>query len=495
MKKIAAFLLLGLILGAYSLRVARIEVYPGGARVYLQGSVGEDGMVRFSPLPTDISEIFSSHPDFAVKELVNREIPEEALKVKKRYVKYKKKMEALKSKLEALERREKFYQEALDSLSRSFSRRITPGWERILQDFSARLSRIKGELVLVRKEREALAPEFDMARREWESVKPSVEKAKMIVVRGNPGEKVTLSFNTGAVSMGIFYRVEAHLDSTRVLMKSLCRLNSRIPADLTAEVYLLPTKPLFHISLPRQNRWDIVLWKPYPQRRIKGLEARPQPMVARPLKMKVPRPQPKTVGLYRTVFLGRRRVKFGENKFPVFSRALEGKMTWEAYPALSSRVFVVFRGKNTTGFHLPAAPALFFINGILTRRDRIKAVGTNQPLELLLGEDPNFTVKYERKVVERNRGIMKSGMVLAREVTLRNSGEREREVVVKLPLPYPVDREIKVQDRITPPPSSVDKDRIAMWRMKIAPGEVKKINLVFKIIYPKGKEVSGTGRF
>ncbi len=492
MKKIFGLLALVSVFWASGFKVSRIEVYPGGARVYLHGNLGEDGKLVLAPLPRDISEVFSTHPDFTIKEFVNKRLPVRALQAKNKYLKYKSELEKLEQRIRVLKNRENFYKSALENLAKGFSRRTLPGWGRLLDDFSSKIAELEKKIALLEKKREELIPELKMAEEDWEEIRPSVERAKMAVVKGRPGDKVEFSFNTSSISMGVFYRVEASLSSSQVELKGYCRLNSKLPADLSAEVYLLPAKPAFYLSLPHQGRWDLTLWKPYPKRRLRTLAAAPAPLYeasrAAPVK-------PRSVGLYRTVFLGKREVKFGENRFSLFAEKLEGEITWEAYPALSSRVFVTFRGKNTTGFHLPAAQALFFIDGALSRVDELDSVALNQPLKLLLGEDPNFKVKYRKKVVERNRGIMKSGMVLEREVELRNGGEKERTVLIKLPLPYPVDREIKVQDRISPPPASLSKDRIATWKLRIKPRELKKIILSFKIIYPKGKRISGADRF
>ncbi len=490
MKKVFGFLALISFLWASSFKVSRIEIYPGGARVYLHGTVGQDGKLVLAPLPRDISEVFSSQPDFNVRDFLNKKLPARALQAKKKYLNYKSQVERLEQSAKALRGKRSFYKASLENLAKGFSRRAVPGWSRLLEDFSSRISELDKKIALLEKRREELLPELKMAEEEWEKVRPSVERAKMVVIRGNPGDEVEFSFNTSAVSMGVFYRVEAFLDTSRLELKAYCLLNSKLPTDLSAEVYLLPAKPAFYLSLPYQERWDLTLWRPYPKRRMMPLAA--------PTTLEETKSAPvraKTVGLYRTVFLGRREVKFGENRYSLFGKKLEGEITWEAYPALSSKVFVVFRGRNTTGFHLPAARALFFMDGALSRVDRLPSVAMNHPLELLLGEDPNFKVKYKRKVVERNRGIMKSGMVLEREVELRNGGEREKTLVVKLPLPYPVDREIKIKDRISPPPASIGKDRIAVWKLRIKPGERKNIILSFKITFPKGKRVSGTDRF
>lgn len=471
----------------------KVEIYPGGARIYLVERADAQGKVSFGPLPADASEIICSHPDFSVEEALNPQIPERALKIKEEFQKLRVKDNSLKAQIEFLRTSHAFYLEALKNLSSSFSKKPVMGWEKLLEKFSSKIASLREEIEKLKKEREKLEPKLELARKRWERIKTKVEKAKFVEVRANPGETVFLSFNTGAISYRFFYRVNVSLNASKVTMEAYSRITSFLPMDLRGEILLLPERPSFYNPLPTQRRWDIYLRKIYPVK--KGLRRRVAMAMPPALEGTKPKPIARTSGIYRTVYLGKNTLKFGENNLKIFSKTLEGKITWEVYPSISTRVFVVFRGKNNTGFHLPSARVLYFIDGVFARADSLSSVAENQKLTLTLAVDPNFNVKYIRKTVERNQGIMKSGILIEREVILKNGGEREREVNVYLPIPYPVDREIKVKAQMLPAPISIDKDKIGLWKLKIKAGGEEKINLKFKLTFPKGKEISGVDSF
>jgi len=493
MKKIAFFLWMVSWLVAGFVTARKVEIYPGGARVYYVKKADAHGKVSFGPLPADASEIICSHPDFSIEEGLNPQIPERALKIKEEFQKLRVKDNSLKARMESLYTRHAFYSEALKNLSTSFSQKPVTGWEKLLEKFSSRVSSIREEIEKLKKERENLKPRLELARKRWKRIKSRVERAKFVEVRANPGDSVFLSFNTASISYRFFYRVNVSLNASKVTMEAFSRITSFLPVDIRGETLLLPERPSFYIPLPRQKRWEIYLKKTYP---VKGRPKMKVAMGISPLSIgRRPEAIARTSGVYRTVYLGKNALKFGENNLKIFSKALDGKITWEVYPAVSTRVFVVFRGENNTGFHLPSARVLYFIDGVFTRADSLPSVAENQKLTLTLAVDPNFKVKYRRKTLERNQGIMKSGILIEREVNVINGGEKEREVHVYIPIPYPVDREIKLKAQMFPPPISVNRDKIGFWKLRIKAGREKKINLKFKLTFPKGKEISGVDSF
>ncbi len=494
MRKIVSLVMFILWVSAQPVKVEKIEIFPGGARIYMSSIADATGKANFGPLPLDAKDFICSHPDFSVEERINPSLPQEAIRLRENYEKLKSALKSLDAKIEDLKLRLGFHQKALDKLSESFSRRPAPGWEKLAESLSLRISVLKKKIYSLQVQRRALAPRVELAEKKWKEIEPRMEKAKFVEVKAKPGERVYLSLNTSSLSYAFFYRVDVNLEKPEVVIKAYCNISSSFPSDLRGKVSLLPERPSFYIPLPHQRRWDISLWRPrpYPKRYLKKrLSFEAGLMASSP----TPAPAPRTVGLYRVVILGEKSIRFGRNNIKIFSSPLVGKLTWEAYPAVSSKVFVVFRGKNTTGFHLPPARVLFFLDGIFSREDKLPSIAQNEKFTLAMATDPNFSVKYERRVMERNKGIMKSGILIERHVIIENGGDKGREILVRIPLPYPVDKEIKVKYRLEPAPVSINKDKIGLWKLPLKPGGSAKINLEFKIVFPKGKKITGIDIF
>ena len=494
MRKLLVILLTIPIIAATIPEVKKVDVFPGGARVYMEGKIPQSGILEVGPLPRDIYELIVSVSDYEVKCKDNDSFPEEALKIKKKYETLNAEMKKLENKETILKNKYNFYQTAISNYAKRFAKGGVGNWEATLSSLSSRLSTILKEYTSLRETKEKLEKKLKEAEAEWNSIKGRIGKATYIKIKGTPEEKFLMEFNTRSLGWKVNYAFNSDLNAETLNIKSFVVLNSDLPFDIFSKIYLVPRKPSYYSSLPLQNRWSISIYEPRVYKYKKTTKAAaPMPVMAAMEGGVADKGEAMAVtkGFYRMVYLGTRKLSFGKNRFKLFARDLKSTITWQLFPALSKSVFVVAETKNTTGFHLVPAKALFFVNGIFTRKATLKETPEKAKMKLLLGNDPSFKVNYTRTVVERNEGIRKNGIVIERKVKITNGGNKERKVTVKLPLPYAVDEEIEIRDTIVPKPDTIDKNRIATWNITISPGATKTITLRFKIVYPKSKRITG----
>ena len=498
MKKLLIIFLTIPIIAATIPEIKKIDVFPGGARIYMEGTIPSNGVLEVGPLPLDIYELIISVSDYEIKRRDNSSFPERVLKIKKKYEALKAQMEKLKNRETVIKNKYTFYQTAISNYAKRFARGGVGNWEATLASLSSKLSTIVAEYTSLRETKEKLEKKLKEAEAEWNNIKNRIGKAAYVKIKGTPGEKFLMEFNTNALRWKVHYIFNSDLNAETLNIKSFVVLNSDLPFDALSRIYLVPRKPSYYSSLPSQNRWSISIYKPRTYRYKRLTEAiAPMPVMVAMKKGAADKEEAMAVtrGFYRMVYLGARKLSFGKNRFKLFARDLKSTITWQLFPAISNNIFVVAETKNTTGFHLVPAEALFFVNGVFTRKATLKETPEKAKMKLLLGNDPSFKVKYTRAVVERNEGIRKNGIVIERKVKITNGGNKTREITVKLPLPYAVDEEIEIRDTIVPKPDTVDKDRIATWKLTIAPGTTKTITLRFKIVYPKSKMIAGVDTY
>lgn len=499
MKKFFIIFLVIPIIAATIPNIKKVDVFPGGARIYIEGTIGYNGSIELGPLPQDIYELIVSVSDYETKYKDNTSFPEKALKIKKKYESLKAEMKKLELKESVLKSRYNFYKSAISSYAKRFSKGGVGNWEAALAALSSKLSSTGEEYSRLKEEKKKLDKKLKEAEKEWNRIKSKIGRAAYIKIKGKPGEKFLLEFNTRALSWNVHYIFNSNLNTESLNLKSFVVLNSDLPFDVVSPIYLVPRRPSYFSTIPHQSKWSISLYKPriykYKSKKM-GKPAAPMPVMTE-MKRAAEKEMVTAItkGFYRMVYLGKRKLSFGKNRFKLFDRTLKSKITWQLFPAISRNVFVVAETTNTTGFHIVPAEALFFVNGVFTRKATLKETPEKAKMKLLLGNDPSFKVEYIRNVIERNEGIRKNGIVIERKIKIVNGGNKERSITVKLPLPYAVDNEIEIRDTIAPTPASVDKNRIATWKFTIAPGGQKLINLRFKIVYPKSKRITGIDNY
>lgn len=208
------------------------------------------------------------------------------------------------------------------------------------------------------------------------------------------------------------------------------------------------------------------------------------------------------VGLISTSFIAPSRATLTSTGEPrntlLASFPIESKLVRMAVPSTEPVAFLVAEGTNTTGVPLLAGPIELFVGNAFVGRTSLPDVPAGDKLKLAFGPDPR--IKIERKVVDRTHE--ETGVFSKREViryrirtTVKNLYENEVEVSLldRLPVSRDEDIEVKVLEGTTKStePDDPMKPGVKTWRLQLAPGQEKVVELRFEVSFPRGQPIQG----
>jgi uncharacterized protein (TIGR02231 family) len=162
-------------------------------------------------------------------------------------------------------------------------------------------------------------------------------------------------------------------------------------------------------------------------------------------------------------------------------------------PKLSPRVYLKSEVVNKTVYPLLAGEVSVFNDAIFTGKTWLKPVSSGEKFDLFFGADDQIKVKREVAKVRKKAGLLSSNSVSYRSsVEIENFKKGAVTVSLLDQLPLAGNAEIKVSlDDASPKPDETKQDGTIVWKVKLAPGEKKKISYDIVIEYPKGRELTG----
>ncbi|HEY0838564.1 MAG TPA: mucoidy inhibitor MuiA family protein [Vulgatibacter sp.] len=185
-------------------------------------------------------------------------------------------------------------------------------------------------------------------------------------------------------------------------------------------------------------------------------------------------------------------------KSPLGVFALESKLARTASPVLDERAFLVAEAVNGTGMPLFAGSVELFVGGAYAGRSLLPDVPPGGDVKLAFGPDPR--IRLDRKVLDRSRD--ESGLFSKTETIryrTRTTVKNHHDVVVELllrdlvPVSQDEDISVKLLDGTTAPEQEEDpmKPGVKSWKLKLAPGEERVVELRYAVSYPKGQRIDG----
>ncbi|MDR1731808.1 MAG: DUF4139 domain-containing protein [Synergistaceae bacterium] len=130
------------------------------------------------------------------------------------------------------------------------------------------------------------------------------------------------------------------------------------------------------------------------------------------------------------------------------------------------------------------------VDGAATGRARLSdSIGGR--MKIPFGMTPRLTSKRERYAQKTGStwtgtGVLDDGYTL--EITSALDSEREISVYDRLPLPAS-DKIVLEVKKIDPEPSERDRENRLLWKMKIAPGETRRVTVEYTLRYPKEEKL------
>lgn len=183
------------------------------------------------------------------------------------------------------------------------------------------------------------------------------------------------------------------------------------------------------------------------------------------------------------------RVRLGRHR-------LKADFSWRTVPKLHPVVFRVARLTNSTPFPLLPGPVSVFRNTGFLGHQSLRRVAKGAPFELTFGLEEGLRVK--RTVVEelqRPEGFFDSKKRFRFAYRFELANLRQRPEKVELSEHIPVseldDVKVEVEQESTAGYTLAAEDGIATWKVALAPGEKRTVDLVFHVDAPDSYEAGG----
>ncbi|MBZ4420736.1 mucoidy inhibitor MuiA family protein [Myxococcus sp. RHSTA-1-4] len=183
------------------------------------------------------------------------------------------------------------------------------------------------------------------------------------------------------------------------------------------------------------------------------------------------------------------RVRLGRHR-------LKANLSWRTVPKLHPVVFRVARLANTTPFPLLPGPVSLFRDTGFLGHQQLGRVAKGAPFELTFGLEEGLRVK--RTVVEevqRPKGLFGGKQRFRYAYRFQLTNLRERPETVELSEHIPVseleDVKVELEPESTAGYTLAAEDGIATWKVKLAPGQERTVDLLFHVDAPSSYDTGG----
>ncbi|MBL3538456.1 DUF4139 domain-containing protein [Aminivibrio sp.] len=169
---------------------------------------------------------------------------------------------------------------------------------------------------------------------------------------------------------------------------------------------------------------------------------------------------------------------------------LKSDVSIVSVPVLSEEAWITAETKKLPTPLLPG-PAELSVDGRLSAKTRLAEQGAGTDLLLAFGKMPLVKAVREKMVSKEGstwtgKGRLEDGYFI--EIT--NGLEKKISVVLKDRIPVSAREKISVETiKIEPKPDEQDKESILSWKLSLAPGEKKRVEVLFRISFPAEETV------
>jgi uncharacterized protein (TIGR02231 family) len=162
-------------------------------------------------------------------------------------------------------------------------------------------------------------------------------------------------------------------------------------------------------------------------------------------------------------------------------------------PKLSPRVFLKSEVTNMTAYPLLAGTVNVFNDNAFVGRSYLKTVAAGEKFDLFFGVDDALKVKRKTARVRKDAGLLGGNQVSWR-TTAEVDNYKSEEVALTFSDQIPVagNEEIKVKlNDAQPKPDEIRQDGVILWKLRLKPGEKRKLTYQIDVEYPQGREIIG----
>ncbi len=163
-----------------------------------------------------------------------------------------------------------------------------------------------------------------------------------------------------------------------------------------------------------------------------------------------------------------------------------------AVPKLDKDVFLLAEIADWEKLNLLPGEANIIFEGTYIGKSLIDPSSTQDTLNLTLGRDKRVVVKKEKLADYSSVKFLGSNkkQTFTYELTVKNNKKDAIDIIVKDQYPISQDKDVVVE--LLEGSAVVDNNEtgVLTWKLKLAPGEVKKLNVSYSVKYPKDKKLN-----
>lgn len=163
-----------------------------------------------------------------------------------------------------------------------------------------------------------------------------------------------------------------------------------------------------------------------------------------------------------------------------------------AVPKLDKDVFLLAEIADWEKLNLLPGEANIIFEGTYIGKSFIDPSSTLDTLNLTMGRDKRVVVKKEKLVDFSSIKFLGANkkQTFTYEITVKNNKKDAIEILVKDQYPISQDKEVDVE--LTESSEAVNniETGVLTWKLKLAPGEVKKLKMSYSVKYPKDKTLN-----
>ncbi len=169
----------------------------------------------------------------------------------------------------------------------------------------------------------------------------------------------------------------------------------------------------------------------------------------------------------------------------------EVKANYKFYgvPKLDKDVFLLAEIGDWQKLNLLPGEANIIFEGTYIGKSFIDPSSTRDTLNLTMGRDKRVVIKKEKLVDYSSVKFLGANkkQIFTYEITVRNNKKDEINILVKDQYPVSQDKDINVELLERSDAVNNEETGVLSWKLKLAPGEVKKLRISYSVRYPKDK--------
>ena len=163
-----------------------------------------------------------------------------------------------------------------------------------------------------------------------------------------------------------------------------------------------------------------------------------------------------------------------------------------AVPKLDKDVFLLAEIADWEKLNLLPGEANIIFEGTYVGKSFIDPSSTQDTLNLTMGRDKRVVVKKEKLADYSSVKFLGSNkkQIFTYEITVKNNKKGAIEILVKDQYPISQDKDVVVELLENNAAADNNETGVLTWKLKLVPGEVKKLKVSYSVKYPKDKTLN-----